>query len=283
MRIRVQSALAYATVLLGLAGLGGAAWAAFVCLLGLVGVREGAALLDLGSHRSARFAPAAGALTLPFLWLLPDGEHLVLPVLLGCAMLAGAVELRAPLVRRSSGEWAAGLALLLAVALPLSYLVALRQLPGPPWPDRPALGWLFLVLVLVWANDSAAYLVGRAWGRRPFFPSISPNKTWEGALGGLLGSALLSVGLAWAAVPGTDLPPAAPLGLGPGAALVLGVCVALAGTFGDLVESFLKRRAGVKDSGSLIPGHGGILDRVDSLLWAAPLGYYLARWLAGGA
>lgn len=129
---------------------------------------------------------------------------------------------------------------------------------------------LFLPLVLTWANDSGAFFVGRAIGRRKLMPSISPAKTVAGAVGGLV----VTVGAAWAYV-ALLLQPRALLGLSLGATLLLGVTVSIAGQLGDLVESLLKREAGVKDSSSLIPGHGGVLDRTDSLLFTIPLSYVL--------
>lgn len=129
---------------------------------------------------------------------------------------------------------------------------------------------LVLPLVLTWANDSGAFFVGRALGRRKLMPSISPGKTVAGAVGGLV----FTVGAAWAYV-ALLLQPQALLGLSLGATLLLGVTVSIAGQVGDLVESMLKREAGVKDSSALIPGHGGVLDRTDSLLFTIPLSYVL--------
>ena len=117
----------------------------------------------------------------------------------------------------------------------------------------------FLTLFCVWATDSFAFFVGKAWGRRKLAPTVSPNKTVEGALGGL--AAALIVG----AVFGQLL-----LGI-PGAGLIVGAIAGIFGQLGDLFESALKRNLGVKDLGGIIPGHGGILDRFDSLLFAAPL------------
>lgn len=129
---------------------------------------------------------------------------------------------------------------------------------------------LFLPLVLTWANDSGAFFVGRAVGRRKLMPSISPGKTVAGAVGGLV----FTVSAAWAYV-ALLLQPRALLGLSLGATLLLGVTVSVAAQIGDLVESLLKREAGVKDSSTLIPGHGGVLDRTDSLLFTIPLSYVL--------
>ncbi len=119
-------------------------------------------------------------------------------------------------------------------------------------------GWLLLLVLAVWAFDSGAYLVGRRFGRRRFMSHISPAKTVEGVIGGMVAvtfvSTLMVIGL----------------GLGPLHGLLIGPIVGAACQTGDLVESMLKRAAGVKDSGRLIPGHGGVLDRIDSLLFAAP-------------
>ena len=131
----------------------------------------------------------------------------------------------------------------------------------------PALQVL-LVLVLVWVADTAAYFVGRAWGRRKLAPSISPGKTWEGAAGGVFGA------LAYAIICGGFVGRIAWLPLVAGAALLAAVSIV-----GDLFESAAKRQAGVKDSGTLLPGHGGILDRIDSATAALPLAALLLPWM----
>lgn len=135
-------------------------------------------------------------------------------------------------------------------------------------PVGPA--WVFLVLAATWAGDSAAYFAGSRFGRRRFAPTLSPNKTWAGAIGGLAGSlagGCLAAPLFAGAV---SLPVAAGVGL----------AVGVAGQLGDLFESLWKRAKGVKDSGRIIPGHGGLLDRIDSLLLGIPAGYHLVRALA---
>jgi phosphatidate cytidylyltransferase len=116
------------------------------------------------------------------------------------------------------------------------------------------------VLVLVWIADSAAYFVGRAWGRRKLAPSISPGKSWEGALGGVVAA------VAYAIICGTFL-----WGNAWPAYLVAAVVLAAISIVGDLFESAAKRQAGVKDSGTLLPGHGGILDRIDSATAVLPI------------
>ena len=122
--------------------------------------------------------------------------------------------------------------------------------------------WLLAALALVWAADSGAYFAGRHLGRRKLAPTISPNKTVEGAVGGLLAGVAVAIGLGlWAGAGSAQLP---------ALALVAALAVAVS-IVGDLVESLLKRQAGVKDSGHLIPGHGGILDRIDGVLAAVPV------------
>jgi phosphatidate cytidylyltransferase len=123
---------------------------------------------------------------------------------------------------------------------------------------------LFLFLV-IWAGDICAYLIGRPFGRTPFFARISPRKTWEGALAGLAGSLLAAWACAHWFLARAN----------PRTVILLAVWIAVAGQAGDLVESAIKRGANQKDSGTLLPGHGGFLDRIDSLLFGVP-----ALWLA---
>ena len=157
---------------------------------------------------------------------------------------------------------------LVYIGLTLIALPTLHELSNGP----SLVAFLFCV---VWAGDIAALYVGRAWGRHKMAPRLSPNKTWEGALGSLAGSLLVTGGL---------LGLAALLQMWNSAALsypedawywlVLAVMVNIAAQVGDLAESALKRSAGVKDSGTLLPGHGGVLDRIDALLLAAPVLWY---------
>jgi phosphatidate cytidylyltransferase len=133
---------------------------------------------------------------------------------------------------------------------------------------------LIFPLVVTWASDIGAYFVGRALGKRKLIPSVSPGKTVAGAVGGLAASMLV----AWAFARGV-LVPVANLGFTPWGALLFGGLVSAAAQLGDLFESLLKREARVKDSSHIIPGHGGILDRFDSLIFVLPLAYLLLGWL----
>lgn len=114
-----------------------------------------------------------------------------------------------------------------------------------------------LVIFVTWANDSGAYFVGRKWGKRKLWPEISPNKTIEGAFGGIFFGVLTSIAMFQAFPKLGDL----------SMALIMGIAITVIGQLGDLVESALKRSTGVKDSGTILPGHGGVLDRFDSLLY----------------
>ena len=163
--------------------------------------------------------------------------------------------------------WAWTMAGILYIGWLLSYLVSLRGM-------EDGRNWIFLALFTTFASDTAAFFTGRALGRHPLAPNISPGKTWEGAIGGVLGAMLVSLFFI--------LP--TPLSLNPylnwGQAILLGLLVSVFGQIGDLTESLLKRNVGVKDSGTLIPGHGGVLDRVDSIIFAAVVVYYYALFVA---
>jgi phosphatidate cytidylyltransferase len=146
-----------------------------------------------------------------------------------------------------------------------AYLVDIRNLPDGVW-------WLALVFPAVWFADTAAFFVGRRFGKHQLTPRLSPKKTWEGYWGGVICGTIGTAGLSvlWHNLGGPDVT------WWQGAAL--GAAIAILTTLGDLGESMFKRQAGVKDSGSIIPGHGGVLDRIDSWLWAGALGYLFIIW-----
>jgi phosphatidate cytidylyltransferase len=147
------------------------------------------------------------------------------------------------------------------IGLPLGAIAAIRDIAG-----REALILLMLTIIV---SDSAQYYCGRAFGRSPLAPTISPKKTREGAIGGVLfGTMFMTLGA-------RVVFPEAPLAL----MVLVSACITALGIVGDLFESMLKRSAGVKDSSHLIPGHGGLLDRIDSWLFAAPLYYVFVRYL----
>lgn len=139
-------------------------------------------------------------------------------------------------------------------------MVALRQYH---YDINPFIGawWLLYVMLLVWGADSGAYMFGKLFGRRKLAPKVSPGKTWEGLVGGLVTSAIISLLFSRYA----------PLSVASSTLLICSIVAALASVLGDLTESMFKREAGIKDSSHLIPGHGGVLDRIDSLTAAVPV------------
>ncbi len=143
-----------------------------------------------------------------------------------------------------------------------SHLILLRQL-------EEGREWILLVILAVWATDSAAFFVGRTFGRTYLTPTISPRKTLEGSLAGLVGGFGSVLLINWIVGPDVDLVGILPIAL----------LLPLTAQVGDLAESLVKRSAGVKDTGAFFPGHGGFLDRLDSILFAAPLVYYLVIWV----
>ena len=152
----------------------------------------------------------------------------------------------------------------------MAFLTDLRVVPG--YSEQEALILTVTVLVLVWASDVFAFFTGSFFGRHALAPSISPGKTWEGFLGGI-GGALLAVGI----LNLTLEMPLATIHI-----LILALVCTLSGAIGDLAESRFKRVAGVKDSGIILPGHGGMLDRFDGIIVAAPLSYmyiiFVVNW-----
>lgn len=194
--------------------------------------------------------------------------------LLGLVLTAAVVgTLIAQLLRSPEGHptqsWALTLGASLWLGWLISHFVLLRGL-SPAFGLGIGTRWLVLMFLVTWINDSAAYFVGKAIGKHPCALYLSPKKTWEGTVGGWIGgvaaTALLGywlVGLPW--VHG----------------LLLGALVATVAPFGDLAKSMVKRQMGVKDFSALIPGHGGMFDRIDSLLFVAPVMYYYATLVLG--
>ncbi len=150
--------------------------------------------------------------------------------------------------------------LLIATTLAIFYL----------WLDSP--WWLMYLFALVWAADTGAYFTGKAFGKHKLIPDVSPNKTIEGLIGGLVLAAIIIAGVAYY----RHLMDWHLVGF-----VLLSMVTVLASVLGDLFESLLKREANIKDSGTILPGHGGVLDRIDSILAAAPI-FALGFWLAGG-
>lgn len=215
--------------------------------------REGGLRLVMG-------ALGAAVLALP---MIGSAGRVLPPLLMGAALLIAVVLLaRKHHLDRAGRHMAACYASLLYVPLLASVWPQIKLHFGP--------GWLFLTLALAFMSDTGAYAFGRLWGRHKLYPAVSPGKTWEGALGGIVGAHVATVGFGhFLLLPELSLPKAA----------LLAVIGSIAGQIGDLFESMLKRGYGVKDSGTLLPGHGGMLDRVDALLFVGPVVYYFAAYV----
>ncbi len=219
----------------------------------LAGAWEWSAFLKLRTLAARAVYVALVAACLPVLWqltVLEPARSGVLTVALAWWVVALLWVLFAP---RRAAAWSAALAGLLALAPAWVAMVRLRV-------DVPrGAQWVLFALCLVWAADIGAYVAGRSFGRVKLAPLVSPGKTWEGVAGGLVFAALVALwGSQWFAVPMGQFVP---------------LCLVVVGfsIVGDLTESLLKRFAGLKDSGTLFPGHGGVMDRIDSLTSAMPV------------
>lgn len=172
----------------------------------------------------------------------------------------GSMYLVRPLYPRAFLNWVLTLLPLVYVGIMLGHLSLLREVRDGAW-------WVLVVLVITWAYDTGAYFAGSRVGKRPFMHHVSPNKTIEGVAGGLLLGTL------------AGLLAAPTIRIAVWQALLLGLALGISAQAGDLLESMIKRQTGVKDSGALIPGHGGVLDRIDSLLVTGAVAYYAAALL----
>jgi phosphatidate cytidylyltransferase len=185
-------------------------------------------------------------------------ESIFLIFLFGAASIV--LAMRRPL-QESMAAISLSSAALVFLALPFSYVVRIDEI------ERTGRELILFTLCLIWAGDMLAYFVGRLLGRLPMAPALSPKKTWEGALANLIGSLLVAVGFAyWMQLNFSTL-------------LIIGALANIAGQMGDLLQSAFKRGAAVKDSGTLLPGHGGMLDRIDSLVLASPVVWVAFQWL----
>jgi phosphatidate cytidylyltransferase len=264
-RQRAITAAVLVPLLLIVIWLGGIVLAAAIAVITVLAAREVFTLLRAAGHPALPALGSVLALTVILDAAFPqvlEGSGLLL-IAIGVVLVAVAAFSRQD-PRDGLSTWIATVFGALYVSM-LGFVVRLGH-AAPPVPDSAPLaalgaerGWIVLLILAVWSYDTGAYLVGRQFGREKFLTHISPSKTYAGLVGGVVAStvvvALMLVGL----------------GQSPLHALLLGPLAALAAQAGDLAESMLKRAAGAKDSGTLIPGHGGMLDRVDSFLFAAPV------------
>jgi phosphatidate cytidylyltransferase len=241
---------------LGFLYLGNWEWLLWVAILAIMATSEALNLLvKIGKPPINWLGPLMVFVFVVAAWAMPGNSffYLLPPVFVVSLVLL----LLSHAEKEALERWGLTTSIGLYTALLPAYMILLRD-------GRNGLWWMGAALTGTWVFDSGAYLVGRRWGRRRLWPAVSPGKTWEGVIGGTLLAAALC--LATVKVLGLSYPQA----------IGLGVLIAVLAQLGDLVESAIKRQVGVKDAGSFLPGHGGILDRVDGLLFSTVGVYYFA-------
>jgi phosphatidate cytidylyltransferase len=265
-RTRILTVIVLLPVVAVFVYLGGLPWLFGILLIGILAWREMSGLLQRTNFTvdyALGYFFIIGAIVeayLPATGLIP--LDLLRPLLAALIMfsLIWALFLRS---EHPTADWGMTVASALYLGFMLSHFVALRERPD-------GLRWIILAFAVTWAIDAAAFFAGRFFGKHTWWPRLSPKKTWEGLIGGSI------AGILTALVAGHYL-----VGLGLWAGLLLGILAAVFAPAGDLAISLFKRTAGAKDTGQLIPGHGGVLDRLDSLLFVVPLVTYFAVVVAG--
>lgn len=254
-------------ICMGLAALGGWFFAVFMAVLLAVAGWEWTNAFFLGNYQPSRWILTAGIILLVLSRQVP-AAHLTEGILAACVLAGMTVHL----LRYEKGRDLAVTDLMVTYGGLLylgwlgSHFILLRALPD-------GMFWILLALSAVWFTDLGGFLVGRKWGKNKLSRRASPNKSWEGYAGGIVFAVVLTplTALVWQLA----TPMVTPLH-----GLVLGLVISILAPLGDLGESMIKRQFHLKDSSNLLPGHGGILDRIDSWLWAIPLAYYvLLLWL----
>ena len=276
LRQRVLSAIVFLPILFASIWFGNPWFSVVVAIAALLGVIEFYALVARREWHPLTFFGTLWTLFFIFnAYYAPKYSSNNIYILVTSALIASAVALS--LVRvlflRPSGEkvmvsWAASVAGIFYMGWLLSYWVLIMNSYGGDWNGRD---WVILALFSTFAVDTTAYFIGRAWGRHKMAPTVSPGKTWEGAIGGLVGAIVAVVALALIL----------DIDISYSEMVVVGVLIAVFAQLGDLAESKLKRSMGAKEASNLIPGHGGILDRLDSIVFTGVVVYYCLRWFIG--
>lgn len=267
LRARVLSAIVLIPVVILLVYVGGIPWALGIALAGVIAWGEMSRLLqrsDFAVDRVLGLLFVVAVIASSYLNASGVVRFDLLPPLLALLIMSSLVYALYDKSERPTQNWAINVASALYLGFMLSYFVTLRERPN-------GMNWVIFAFVMTWVGDTSAYFVGRSLGRHKLFPRISPKKTWEGLAGEVIGCMIAGPLI------GSWL-----VGINVWQGLLIGVLVAVLGTFGDFAVSLLKRMAQVKDTGALIPGHGGILDRLDSLMFTFPLIAFFAMLVAGG-
>jgi phosphatidate cytidylyltransferase len=245
-------------VVLMINSMGGMSFAALTGAAGAIGALEFCQMMRSAGYRPSFLAAipvAAVAAALPVFVSRPERAWIGLLML--SLMASGTYFLVPHVFRVSLLGWVTTAAAVLYCGIMLGHISLLREVPKGAW-------WVVVTLLITWGYDTGAYFTGRALGKRGFMQHVSPAKTLEGVIGGLVASSVAGL----VSVPA--------LALRPWEGIALGFMLGVLAQIGDLVESMIKRQADVKDSGALFPGHGGLLDRIDSLLFSGVAAYYAA-------
>jgi phosphatidate cytidylyltransferase len=257
LRTRVITALIAIPIVIGGVFVGGLLFLAGVGLVALVAGWEFGRMMKVGGYATTPFF----TLGLIILLLLNSyRSDLSLECILSVTLLSALTwQLFQANSASPTADWALTVIGGLYIGWGMAHLVALRQLAN-------GLAWVWLVLLCTWGADTFAYLVGSRWGHHKLWPRLSPKKSWEGFIGSIGGSLLGAIGVAIL------------FNLGWVTCLIIGALIPIIDLFGDVSISMMKRDVGVKDSSNLFPGHGGFLDRIDSLLFVSVVVYYYAVW-----
>ena len=264
--VRIASVLVLLPLVLGAIHYGGIAFYGLLTIALAIALYEGLSLVlpDLQERRIQAIilgSTLGGLAALIHIESMPVAAGLAL-LLLGAILSAAEVVARPGDLESAARRWQGAVFVALYAGVPLLLLMALRNLGDTDQGVR----FVYLCMAATWCNDTMAYFAGRTFGKHKMHPAISPKKTWEGFAGGVTGSLIAAM-----VCRATFLPELSMV-----EALIYGLVMAPLVPLGDLAESVLKRASGVKDSGQLIPGHGGLLDRIDALLFALPWTYLVA-------
>lgn len=255
--LRVLSALVGIPIVIGAVYMGGPWYAILLMLVANLGIFEYLSMLKAKGYK-VPFAIGFIGVSLFLAAVYLDLSSFIYPIIMLIFSILFVHSLFG-MGRQSIAESAILLWGIIYLGGLCGYMLTLRMMPE-------GAVYTYMLLIGVWVHDTAAYFIGRRWGIHKFAPAISPNKSVEGSAAGVLSTVIIAFSIAILA-PGF-------LPVNPGQAILFGLGIAVFSQLGDLLESAMKRQLEVKDSGSLIPGHGGILDRFDSLLFTAPFVYY---------
>ncbi len=258
---RILSALFFVPLILAAVWFGYPWFLGLLLLVGLLGAAEFYRLAEGAGYQPFKL------LGMAFVGLLISGAHFSVPQLPSLIITAAVIITLLRSLFQTRDGWTASawtIAGVFYLGWTLQHFLLLRRL-------EDGVAWVIFTLLVTFAVDTSAYFVGRAFGRHKLSPRLSPGKTWEGAAGGIVGGMTAALVLMFLLQP---------YGLSSALLLLLGFLIGLFAQLGDLAESALKRGAQVKESAELIPGHGGMLDRLDSIVFTVVLVYYYVVWLS---